>query len=112
MGLGLFCKKYGCDPSSLEGQTSYMINENQFQKVLPDLQRWWTNRQSIHGPFLSLVRMGDQRSQRDLCIRLHKTNGTGMINTIKRHLKTFLQNLGLQKQLLMMRLNVQLTRTL
>ena len=38
MGLGLFCKKYGCDPSSLEGQTRYMINENQFQKVLPDFE--------------------------------------------------------------------------
>jgi hypothetical protein len=38
MGLGLFCKKYGCDPSSLEGQTSYMINEIHFQKVLPDFE--------------------------------------------------------------------------
>lgn len=36
LGLGLFAKKYGCDPSTLECQTRYMINENQFQKVLPD----------------------------------------------------------------------------
>ena len=34
-GLGNFCKKYGCDPSSLEGQTRYMINENIFQRYLP-----------------------------------------------------------------------------
>ena len=33
--LGKFCEKYGCDPSSLEGQTSYMINENIFQRYLP-----------------------------------------------------------------------------
>ena len=37
-GLGLFCKKYGCDPSSLKGQLRYMVNENQFQKVLPHFQ--------------------------------------------------------------------------
>ena len=34
-GLGRFCNKYGCDPSSLEGQTRYMINENIFQRYLP-----------------------------------------------------------------------------
>ena len=34
-GLGSFCEKYGCDPSSLEGQTRYMINENIFQRYLP-----------------------------------------------------------------------------
>ena len=34
-GLGKFCNKYGCDPSSLEGQTRYMINENVFQRYLP-----------------------------------------------------------------------------
>ena len=34
-GLGSFCNKYGCDPSSLEGQVRYMINENQFQSNLP-----------------------------------------------------------------------------
>jgi len=33
--LGNFCTKYGCDPSSLEGQTRYMINENVFQRYLP-----------------------------------------------------------------------------
>ncbi len=33
--LGKFCNKYGCDPSSLEGQTRYMINENIFQRQLP-----------------------------------------------------------------------------
>ena len=33
--LGKFCDKYGCDPSSLEGQTRYMINENIFQRYLP-----------------------------------------------------------------------------
>jgi len=37
-GLGIFCKKYGCDPSSLEGQTRYMINEVHFQKVLPEFE--------------------------------------------------------------------------
>lgn len=34
-GLGKFCSKYGCDPSSLEGQTRWMINEPIFQKYLP-----------------------------------------------------------------------------
>jgi len=34
-GLGKFCSKYNCDPSSLEGQTRYMINENVFQRYLP-----------------------------------------------------------------------------
>ena len=34
-GLGNFCRKYGCDPSSLEGQTRYMINEDIFQRYLP-----------------------------------------------------------------------------
>ena len=38
LGLGSFCKKYNCDPSSLEGQTQYMINENQFQAVLPEFE--------------------------------------------------------------------------
>ena len=33
--LGKFCNKYDCDPSSLEGQTRYMINENIFQRYLP-----------------------------------------------------------------------------
>jgi hypothetical protein len=34
-GLGNFCAKYVCDPSSLEGQTRWMINEPIFQRVLP-----------------------------------------------------------------------------
>ena len=38
LGLGSFCKKYNCDPSSLEGQTRYMINENQFQGILPEFE--------------------------------------------------------------------------
>ena len=33
-GLGSFCIKYLCDPSSLEGQTRYMINEMRFRKDL------------------------------------------------------------------------------
>ena len=37
-GLGEFCKKYDCDPSSLSGQVRYMINENQFQKILPEFE--------------------------------------------------------------------------
>ena len=37
-GLGSFCRKYGCDPSGLEGQVRYMVNENQFQKVLPEFE--------------------------------------------------------------------------
>jgi hypothetical protein len=34
-GLGNFCAKYVCDPSSLEGQTRWMINEPIFQSNLP-----------------------------------------------------------------------------
>jgi len=34
-GLGKFCEKYSCDPSTLEGQTRYMINEDIFQRYLP-----------------------------------------------------------------------------
>ena len=37
-GLGRFCRKYNCDPSSIEGQTRYMINENQFQKYITEFQ--------------------------------------------------------------------------
>ena len=37
-GLGNFCAKYICDPSSLEGQTRWMINEPIFQSVLPDFE--------------------------------------------------------------------------
>ena len=36
--LGKFCNKYGCDPSTLEGQTRYMINENIFQRYLPEFE--------------------------------------------------------------------------
>ena len=38
LGLGMFAKKYGCDPSSLECQTRYMINENIFQRHLPEFE--------------------------------------------------------------------------
>lgn len=38
LGLGDFALKYGCDPSTLECQTRYMINEPIFQKVLPDFE--------------------------------------------------------------------------
>jgi len=43
-GLGLFCKKYSCDPSSLEGQTRYMINEMRFRN---DLYAFQTNHQQV-----------------------------------------------------------------
>ena len=36
--LGRFCENYGCDPSTLEGQTRYMINENVFQRYLPEFE--------------------------------------------------------------------------
>ena len=36
--LGKFCKNYGCDPSSLEGQVRYMINESTFQRYLPEFE--------------------------------------------------------------------------
>ena len=38
LGLSYFANKYECDPSTLECQTRYMINENQFQKVLPEFE--------------------------------------------------------------------------
>ena len=37
-GLGYFANKYGCDPSTLECQTRYMINENIFQRYLPEFE--------------------------------------------------------------------------
>ena len=37
-GLGNFCAKYKCDPSSLEGQTRWMINEPIFQRALPQFE--------------------------------------------------------------------------
>jgi hypothetical protein len=42
--LGLFCKKYKCDPSSVEGQTRYMINEMRFRD---DLYAFQTNHQTV-----------------------------------------------------------------
>jgi hypothetical protein len=36
--LGKFCKRYSCDPSTLEGQTQYMINESVFQRHLPEFE--------------------------------------------------------------------------
>ena len=33
--LGKFTERYNMDPSSLEGQTAYMINESVFQRYLP-----------------------------------------------------------------------------
>ena len=36
--LGKFCKKFACDPSSLEGQTRYMLNESTFQRYLPEFE--------------------------------------------------------------------------
>ena len=33
-GLGTFCKQWRCDPSSLKGQTRYMINEMEFRDDL------------------------------------------------------------------------------
>ena len=36
--LGKFAKRYGYDPSSLEGQTAYMINESTFQRYLPEFE--------------------------------------------------------------------------
>ena len=36
--LGKFAVKYGYDPSTLEGQTAYMINESVFQRYLPEFE--------------------------------------------------------------------------
>ena len=36
--LGMFAKRYGYDPSTLEGQTAYMINESVFQRYLPEFE--------------------------------------------------------------------------
>ena len=45
-GLGNFAKKYGCNPSKLDCQVRYMVNEPQFRKVLPDFEgSGWTVRQ-------------------------------------------------------------------
>jgi len=37
-GLGAFCNKYNCDPSGLEGQVRYMVNEREFQLVLTQFE--------------------------------------------------------------------------
>ena len=36
--LGKFATKFGYDPSTLEGQTAYMINESVFQRYLPEFE--------------------------------------------------------------------------
>ena len=36
--LGNFATKYGCDVNTIECQTRFLINEKQFQKVLPEFQ--------------------------------------------------------------------------
>ena len=36
--LGKFAARYGYDPSTLEGQTAYMINESVFQRYLPEFE--------------------------------------------------------------------------
>ena len=36
--LGKFSTKYGYDPSTLEGQTAFMINESVFQRYLPEFE--------------------------------------------------------------------------
>lgn len=37
-GLGMFSSKFGYDPSTLEGQVAYMINEDVFQRYLPEFE--------------------------------------------------------------------------
>ena len=37
-GLGNFAAKYKCNPSALDCQVRYMVNESHFQKVLPDFE--------------------------------------------------------------------------
>ena len=37
-GLGKFCNKFECDPSSLAGQVRWMINEPIFQRYLPEFE--------------------------------------------------------------------------
>mgnify|MGYP001304554354 CR=1 FL=1 len=38
LGLGAFAEKYECNPSELKCQTRYMINEDIFQRILPDFE--------------------------------------------------------------------------
>ena len=37
-GLGSFARKYNCNPSEIGCQIRYMVNENQFQKILPEFE--------------------------------------------------------------------------
>jgi len=37
-GLGNFAVKYDCNPSELDCQVRWMVNEPQFQKVLPEFE--------------------------------------------------------------------------
>lgn len=37
-GLGNFCARFRCDPSSLDGQVRWMLNEPIFQRVLPQFE--------------------------------------------------------------------------
>ena len=37
-GLGKFCGRFECDPSSLQGQVRWMINEPIFQRYLPEFE--------------------------------------------------------------------------
>ena len=60
-GLGSFCKKYGCDPSSLAGQVRYMINENQFQTVLPEFEGGVDTVAQYMVPCYYWIRLGNQR---------------------------------------------------
>ena len=48
-GLGYFCKRYDCDPSTTEGQLRYLFNEVQWQRVEPYMKtpgksiEWYMN---------------------------------------------------------------------
>ena len=37
-GLGNFCTKYNCNPNTIIGQLRYMVNEEEFQNVLPSFK--------------------------------------------------------------------------
>ena len=37
-GVGSFCARFRCDPSSLDGQVRWMLNEPIFQRVLPQFE--------------------------------------------------------------------------
>ena len=37
-GLGNFCTKYNCNPNTIIGQLRYMVNEEEFQSVLPSFK--------------------------------------------------------------------------